>query len=329
MADEAEPISARELIRHLPELLAGDNPLLGGSDTHQFLRQHPQARAAVLLVSGVVTVSEGAHSRLDAIPPALPREFWKPIDQARRLLSHRLMVLLHDAALYHLDLAIREAGAYVVHLNDTALDPPSPERIEATCSALASELGAADWLAPTYSGQALRALTQPSAKTAAAASEQLLRTCSQLAPDNPMVRLHWLLAIDPHATDVAAWQRYARESVGPQSRANGLHGIANALASHSQFREALEVDVEATAFGDAGAIAWNGIQHALGAGVAGRATYFADIFRQDWERWQPERRRELERVAPLAPWPFLAARSPKAYSQICEFLPASIVERMP
>lgn len=142
----------------------------------------------------------------------------------------------------------------------------------------------------------------------------------------PVVRLHLLSATAPVPTDPKPWFRYARELAGVGGRAAGLYNAAIALAAQSKPGEAVLLDLEAGALGDDGGIAWNGLRHALLAGQRVQALRFAVSFREAWEGSGGARRAAFERLANHVAWNAIMTRSPSAFAEVVQCLPAELAE---
>ncbi len=85
------PFDPRDLIPHLPELLAGSEPLLDAPQAKRILREDPAAQAALLAVADYVQVFTGARpTRFRRVLPSAE----KPIEEAAKRLAEPLRATL-------------------------------------------------------------------------------------------------------------------------------------------------------------------------------------------------------------------------------------------
>lgn len=330
MADTPRRLTARELLRNLPDLISGSEPELGGARAAEYLRHYPEARAPLMLAGSMVGAMHGAPGRMAALLPALPRDVWQSVDKARRVLTEQLMVLLHDAALWYLDLAAKTVGNAIQALPDLSLEPPVGGRIERTRAALADEFGLSGDpnVGPEHFVRVLRLLVEPDAKGAATIAWETFSACVLEVPGHSIFRLNLIVASSLVPADPGPWLRYAREVADSVLRAAALKGAAASMAARARFREALDLAAQARVFGDRAGIAWNAVGHALLAGESRQAIRFATAFREAWEDVSVARRGEFIRLAGLVPWSIASARSPDSYARVLACLPSSVVKRM-
>jgi hypothetical protein len=64
MAHKKAPLSGRDLIRYLPDLLTGKEPVFDDPAVQRFITQDPEGRAAVGLIADTAAALTVAHDRV-------------------------------------------------------------------------------------------------------------------------------------------------------------------------------------------------------------------------------------------------------------------------
>lgn len=128
---EAVPLSPRELIRHLPDLLAGEEPGLDNPRVTDFLVEHPTARIAVTAASCLShALRDGMSSRGLDRPTRLTMEaLAAPLRREMALLSFRAGVAELEVYAKKNDIAYRGFAEKVA--SENPYYPLSPAECEA------------------------------------------------------------------------------------------------------------------------------------------------------------------------------------------------------
>ncbi|MFG0316878.1 MAG: hypothetical protein ACF8XB_06370 [Planctomycetota bacterium JB042] len=84
------PFEPRRLIRDLPELLAGKEPVLGSAPAYAYLRQDPDARGMLVAAMEIGSALEGGVAAVRWRGRSIPTRVRRPIERAHRFFRRRI-----------------------------------------------------------------------------------------------------------------------------------------------------------------------------------------------------------------------------------------------
>ena len=103
MSEQRPPFDVKRMIRDLPELLEGPEPILGTAAAKETIRSDPEARAmltaAAMTAATLTKMSPRATRRPIIREPGLLRS----VEQARKFFATRLVESVFDVALNRLE----------------------------------------------------------------------------------------------------------------------------------------------------------------------------------------------------------------------------------
>lgn len=256
---ETIPISTRELIWNLPELLEGDEPVLKRPAVRDYLRTDPAARAALLAVAEMANALTGASEWMHRMPTVVPRVLSRPVQVAKRYFAAELVDVLFEVARSLVDAKARSSGIYCQR--GDADRPRNRDELATAAIAKLSE-------ALTTESHDLPSMLR-SAREAQEA-QGLLQACDTLSPGLGGVAYLRLFDRDLsfHASSGTRWIALARTACFPPIRASALVRAAICRATAGHFASAFELDWQATRIAPG---EWTAQYHAaLHGALAGR-----------------------------------------------------------
>jgi len=238
MLPDPAPISTRELVWHLPELLEGSEPVLERPQVVQYLKTNAEARATLLAVAEVArTVIAGSERR-----PRLPRrtivQMSRPVETAIRYFKVQMVELLFRVGLDQFERVTWELGmAYGSHALRSSPPPRGdlsavPQRLMDSLGLTARSLGEQKDHVRTMA-TLLGEGTQEGLQHAL----DLMRACDVLFPGREVPRYYLIEipSIGRPSNDVRTWLKYVSDATRSNTRAAGLSKAANILREQGEY----------------------------------------------------------------------------------------------
>lgn len=107
MASKKAPLSGRELIRYLPDLLTGKEPVFDDPAVQRFITQDPEGRAAVGLIADTAAALTVAHDRVATQTYASIKPLRDSVLAAKKYAKRQLADLLFYEGMRRLQVGLR------------------------------------------------------------------------------------------------------------------------------------------------------------------------------------------------------------------------------
>lgn len=317
----AAALDSRRLLRELPALLAGPEPVLESAAGREFLARDAGARGVLIAAAAVASGWEAGICRQRAlVPAALPRELERA-GAAVRQFRRAAVNVLFEQGMSAFSSATRGGPVYFEGIHDREFAQRSAADLERVVEGMAEALGV-----PARAGAPIRTALRRSAKHATQPSLDgaavLFDACDALIPGLCGVRLSQvqIRVLRGEKVEVERWAREVERWVSEEMKAAGCGWLAVVAFSEGRLERALEFDEKAVALAPMWSHCYNAILHAA-VGKSQRAldrfcesftlvfdpTSASDIrqqVRSDAREWQQAARamsaagRELDRVVP-------------------------------
>lgn len=236
---EPVPLSPRELIRHLPDLLSGQEPGLDNSRVTDFLIEHPTARIAVSAASCMSQAfREGMSTRGVDRPTRLS------VETLSGSLKREMALLSFRAGVAELEVHAKKNGLpYRGFAEETDPDGPTRPPGKAEVAALL------EMMEPTSAAEPLTKWTVETRDPASLTRARALLTYAQNEMTTPS--LDWYSA---HVAGILSpsdapriWRDLAKASPAGENRGRALGELALVLEKAQDTRRAVQAHVAATA----------------------------------------------------------------------------------
>jgi len=233
------PVSVRDLIEHLPELLAGSEPVLRREAVRTYLRANPDASSAILAVAHAARAMRSASDWMRALPRHAGARLCRPLEIARKYFRKELVGLLFDVGLADFEEASERLGLALDRRATAGRAGPPPDLTRVT-GQLAEALGL-DALPA--------ALPAHDPDDPLARAEQLMAACDDLIPGLFGVRFYrlFLPQLRTGKSDSRAWMRYVDEAPGASDKYAGLCRAARAHLLEGRPEVAADLSAQAGA----------------------------------------------------------------------------------
>lgn len=281
MPEDRPPFASRDLIRHLPELLAGPEPLLESARARELLQGDPVAEASLLAVAEAVNAMAAGSSAVSTGRRGRRPSAARPIAQAARCFARELAGVFFDLGRAYVNRAIAGEMWLVGAERHCAREFVALRRVE-TMQTVAAALGKTDvylrrrrWLLDV-----LQPAGMVDRDSLLQAAKKLLQAVTRL--QEPAETARWYLLFIREQTEsrfhAKEWERYATAAVSFENRALACEGAARMWAAQDR----PDLAVALNRFADQlcpelPGLAYNGLLHSLLAGQPGESRRFLDV----------------------------------------------------
>lgn len=235
MASKKAPLSGRELIRHLPDLLTGKEPVFDDPAVQRFITQDPEGRAAVGLIADTAAALTVAHDRVATQTYAAIKPLRESVLAAKKYAKRQLADLLFYEGWRRLREGLSAMG--VLAFSDVK-ELPSPAEVDQdNVDTLLDELAL-----PLNTHTSIRELlctktnwTKP--RSAGASAYRILSADAALVPgrDGTSVMRDIAAECAGSARGAQHWERLSETFDAPLARVAALDRAAMRRCSNGQF----------------------------------------------------------------------------------------------
>ena len=280
MVSSQQPFQVRELLRHLPDLLAGSEPEVEKPEVRRMLLHDPVARAAVTSIAMLTDTSAGGSSEVAQFARQVDRSILRSVERGTQIFADVMSKMLLSSGLGHLQSATSHE-TYFSGLPRSDSVVYDIEEYEGVAEALVESLG----IKPD--GQIelvveLAARTRPSRQADSLSnSKLLLEAAANLVPADPTVEYYLIQAATyekPHSS-LRLWRDYSKLIHANEVIGRGLHESGRAHLALGNYASALRFVMEAELYLPRSVqVAYNGMVSSMCAHNWKMATHFADQF---------------------------------------------------
>lgn len=227
------PFETRRLIRDLPELLAGRDPVLLSGSAHEALRNDPVAQGMIVAAMEIGSALEGGTAAVRWRGRQIPRSIRRPVERAHRFFRRRISeVGLGIGFTRYIE---QREDNWIFFENADAARPVRGDE--------------AKLLRKAHASLSNRALDEEERRTLAAIDtndpKRIFPLCQALDPGSSIARYYTLLVDPVRSLDPDAWLDLAGSARDTETIGWALVHAANAYDSADETLEALETVKEA------------------------------------------------------------------------------------
>ncbi len=260
MTESRPSLDLRALVRDLPDLLAGPEPVLHQPRAREWIARNPQAQGALAAAAAIVTTMNDGRGRLRRSAQQGGR-FARSVARASRWFAHELFVVLYEEGRRRYAIATEAGGTFVEGTHDDVrlIHSKAPERRR--LEMLRSKLEAP----PSAVVRAFATAADSATATDPGRSRGFFEASAALAPGDEQTRW-WLgvLADSDRAPSAANWSAEASAAKSPTARGFFLERAADgfARAGHADEASAMS-EIAMQLLPDFASVAYHAVLHAL------------------------------------------------------------------
>ncbi|MBI4881760.1 MAG: hypothetical protein HY812_19180 [Planctomycetes bacterium] len=280
MPDDRPPFDSRDLIRHLPELLAGPEPILESARAREVLRGDPLAEASLLAVAEAVNAMEAGAVAVRAGRRGRRPTAARPIAQAARHFARGLAGVLFDLGRAYVNRAIGGEMWLVDAERHRTREAEATRRMEAMEHVAAALHEAGHYaLRRRWLHEVVSPAGAGDRDALLCAARELLLETTRLVDPAETARWYLLLIREQDEPGFRAdeWERYAAGAASLENKALAWEGAARLWAAHGRpdLAVVLNRSAERLCPGLPG-LAYNGLLHSLLAGEVRESRQYVD-----------------------------------------------------
>lgn len=320
----SDSFDAHDVLRDLPELLAGPEPVLETVQARARIAADPSLRAAILMAGSVAVAMRRGVALLDVEPKDVPQRLRKGAEVAARSMERGLVGVVYSIGMSALDIELRSRGEAIAIVDGHRAELGSAERSRASViSALFEQAGCA------VPHSLLASLESAGPRRPASTTESAMRICLHLIPDLEAPGHALRLADSARVDQVTDWLRASRRCKTRFHIGASLLEVGRIHGTSGRFSEATDTHLDARAFlGVNLALAASGLAHAAAAG----RRRDVDLWAGDVQRLlaDPEAERGLlwHIEANLPRWSDAVRVHPRLVRAIGRVMPAAVASAM-
>ncbi|MBI4881380.1 MAG: hypothetical protein HY812_17220 [Planctomycetes bacterium] len=246
MDAEPVPVAMKDLLRRLPELLAGSEPVLSRPKVREYLKQDPAAGALITVIAELARAMSEGSELVRALPRATVRSLAKPIETARRYFKKELVDLLFDIGLAEFEQVTNGMGMSFPSPNTgRALFPRGASRKRVVLSvADALEIDLESCLSASgFSSSDLGGFFS-SEQASLSRVTRLMGACDTLIPGLDGVQFFTVLTPElvGQPGRSSSWLDYVRSASTPYCKHAGLLQAAHSYSADGEYQMARRLD---------------------------------------------------------------------------------------